>query len=253
MKQKETARAYDRIAVGEDREAHEGRDHADRERHHHHTHAAASHHDHGHHLLQVEHLSVSFQMYDESGSFFAAPRRRVPVIDDLSISVHAGEIIAVVGASGSGKTLLADSVMGLFEPNSEVSGDIWFDGVLQDAASLAALRGHGIALVPQSVSSLDPLMKVGKQVEGAGARCDRTRRRARRQALFARYGLSEEVAKVKADGTCTLQVGDQVEIIPNHSCSTANNTGWYTCVRGDEIVDFIAVDARENSKKKGTL
>ena len=66
-------------------------------------------------------------------------------------------------------------------------------------------------------------------------------------------GLSEEVAKVKADGTCDLQVGDQVEIIPNHSCSTANNTGWYTCVRGDEIVDFIAVDARENSKKKGTL
>ena len=66
-------------------------------------------------------------------------------------------------------------------------------------------------------------------------------------------GLSEEVAKVKADGTCDLQVGDQVEIIPNHSCSTANNTGWYTCMRGDEIVDFIAVDARENSKKKGTL
>ena len=66
-------------------------------------------------------------------------------------------------------------------------------------------------------------------------------------------GLSEEVAKVKADGTCDLQVGDQVEIIPNHSCSTANNTGWYTCVRGDEIVDFIAVDARENSKKKGAL
>ena len=66
-------------------------------------------------------------------------------------------------------------------------------------------------------------------------------------------GLSEEVAKVKADGTCTLQIGDRVEIIPNHSCSTANNTGWYTCVRGDEIVDFIAVDARENSKKKGTL
>ena len=194
MKQKETARACDRIAVGEDREAHEGRDHADRERHHHHTHAAASHHDHGHHLLQVEHLSVSFQMYDESESFFAAPRRRVPVIDDLSISVHAGEIIAVVGASGSGKTLLADSVMGLFEPNSEVSGDIWFDGALQDAASLAALRGHSIALVPQSVSSLDPLMKVGKQVEGACPRRDRARRRARRQALFARYGLSEEVA-----------------------------------------------------------
>ncbi len=181
-------------AVSEMRGAHEAHDHADGERHHHHTHTRASRHEHGHHLLQVEHLSVSFQMYDESGSFFAAPRRRVPVIDDLSISVHAGEIIAVVGASGSGKTLLADSVMGLFEPNSEVSGDIWFDGVLQDAASLAALRGHGIALVPQSVSSLDPLMKVGKQVEGAGARRDRARRRDRRRALFERYGLGEEVA-----------------------------------------------------------
>ena len=171
----------------------EARNHADDERHHHHTHAGASRHEHGHHLLQVEHLSVAFQMYGE-GSFLRAKQRRVPVIDDLSISVHAGEIIAVVGASGSGKTLLADSVMGLFEPNSEVSGDIWFDGVLQDAASLAALRGHGIALVPQSVSSLDPLMKVGAQVEGACPRREKARRRARRRELFARYGLAEEVA-----------------------------------------------------------
>ena len=64
-------------------------------------------------------------------------------------------------------------------------------------------------------------------------------------------GLSEEVAKVKAEGTCDLKVGDRVEIIPNHSCSSANNTSWYTCVRGDEVVDFIAVDVRENSQKKG--
>lgn len=174
--------------------AHEALSHASAERHRHHTHAASSRHDAGHHLLQVEHLSVSFQIYDDSESFFGAAKRRVPVIDDLDISVHAGEIIAVVGASGSGKTLLADSVMGLFEPNSEVSGNIWFDGVLQDAASLAALRGRGIALVPQSVSSLDPLMKVGRQVEGAHPRRERARRRARRRELFARYDLAEEVA-----------------------------------------------------------
>ena len=64
-------------------------------------------------------------------------------------------------------------------------------------------------------------------------------------------GLSEEVAKGKADGPCGLKIGDKVEIIPNHSCSSANNTSWYTCVRGDEVVEFIEVDARENSKKKG--
>lgn len=64
-------------------------------------------------------------------------------------------------------------------------------------------------------------------------------------------GLSEEVAKVKADkGACDLKIGDKVEIIPNHSCSSANNTTWYTCVRGDEVVEPLEVDYRGNSHKK---
>lgn len=178
--------------------------------HHHHSHAADSRHDHGHHLLQAEDISVSFRMYDPAEPFFKAPRRDVRVIDGLSISVHAGEIVAVVGASGSGKTLLADAVMGLFEPNATVTGTIWFDGQRQDAQSLARLRGHGISLVPQSINHLDPLMKVGRQVEqwaeGArtgGARAEGARRRAaatraerrrRREELFERYGLASEVA-----------------------------------------------------------
>ena len=124
------------------------------------------------------------------------------VIRSLSLSVHEGEIVAVVGASGSGKTLLADAVLGLFEPNALVRGRIWFDGRPMDAAALAAERGRGIALVPQSVASLDPLMRVGRQVEGmprgrgAARRADAGRRRARRRELFARYGLAEEVARL---------------------------------------------------------
>ena len=116
--------------------------------------------------------------------------------------MHAGEIVAVVGASGSGKTLLADAIMGLYEPNAQVTGRIWFDGELQDAASLARLRGNGLALVPQSVNYLDPLMKVGKQVRGwsrrshAGATAKRKEHRfrvARQRELFERYGLAPEV------------------------------------------------------------
>lgn len=131
-----------------------------------------------------------------------APQREVEVIHSLSLSVHEGEIVAVVGASGSGKTLLADAVLGLFEPNALVRGRIWFDGAPMDAATLAAERGRGIALVPQSVASLDPLMRVGRQVEGAACgrgaarRADAARRRARRRELFARYGLSEDVARL---------------------------------------------------------
>ncbi len=174
---------------------HEATVHEDAQIHHHHRHARVSRHEHGHHLLQVEDLSIGFRMYDEGEPFFRAKQRVVPVIGSLSISVHVGEIVAVVGASGSGKTLLADAIMGLFEPNATVRGRIWFDGRAQDAASLATLRGHGISLVPQSVNHLDPLMKVGRQVEGfAKTGVSRQERERKRRALFSRYGLSEDVA-----------------------------------------------------------
>ena len=162
--------------------AHEAHKHGDASMHHHHSHAMSSHHAHGHHLLQVEDLCVSFSMYDpDETHFFRARKKDVSVISDLSISVHAGEIIAIVGASGSGKSLLADSVLGLYEPNAIVSGTIWFDGVRQDAASLAQLRGREIAFVPQSVANLDPLMKVGRQVRGVA----RASRRAPARAVRA--------------------------------------------------------------------
>lgn len=125
------------------------------------------------------------------------------VLHGLTLSVHEGEIVAVVGASGSGKTVLADALLGLYEPNATVRGTIWFDGVRQDAASLASLRGSGICLVPQSVSHLDPLMRVGEQVQGASrgrTRAERARDRARREArqreLFELYGLAPEVARM---------------------------------------------------------
>ena len=174
---------------------HERMSHEDAQVHHHHAHAPVSHHEGGHHLLQVEDLSVSFRMYEEDEPFFRAKQREVEAISRLSIAVHVGEIVAVVGASGSGKTLLADAILGLFEPNATVRGRVWFDGRLQDAASLQKLRGHGISLVPQSVNHLDPLMKVGRQVEGfARADVPRAERRRRREELFARYDLPEKTA-----------------------------------------------------------
>ena len=107
--------------------AHEAVDHGAQPVHHHHSHAATSRHGHGHHLLTVEDLSVSFLMYDEEaaatraqgdsradrgrlGRYLDAPQREVEVIHSLSLSVHEGEIVAVVGASGSGKTLLAQTL-----------------------------------------------------------------------------------------------------------------------------------------------
>lgn len=152
-------------------------------------------------LLQVEHLSMSFSRYEPGVPFFQARRVNMPVLNDLSLSVRAGELVAVVGASGSGKTLLADAIMGLFEPNALVEGSIRFAGQPLDAAKIARLRGRGISLVPQSVTSLDPLMRVGEQVVGAcgRGRVGRARRRertARMRTLFRELGLDAGVGRM---------------------------------------------------------
>lgn len=179
------------------------RGHRDGEFHHGHSHAAASHHPGAHHLLTVEGLTVGFDMYDPSAPFFSAPRVRQEVVSDLSLSVHEGEILAVVGASGSGKTVLADCIMGRFEPNAQVTGRIWFDGEPLDEHALSRLRGHGISMVPQSVENLDPLMRVGEQVRGAARgrtrterRADADRRAARQRELFRAYGFDESVERL---------------------------------------------------------
>ena len=50
------------------------------------------------HILEISNLSVSFKQYDRG-----TRQIDLPVISDLNVSVHEGEIVAVVGASGSGK------------------------------------------------------------------------------------------------------------------------------------------------------
>lgn len=185
----QASRGHDRApgpAVQGAQDAHHELRHADAGFHHHHSHGGHGHHEHGHHLLQVEGLSVSFEMYAASGLAHAC-RTRSCVLDGLNISVHAGELLALVGASGSGKTMLADAVLGVYEPNVEVTGTIYFDGELQTPESLARLRGGRIAFVPQSVAALDPLMRVGAQIGGEPGR---------RVKLLERYRLGKDVERL---------------------------------------------------------
>lgn len=177
--------------------------HVNGELHHHHTHAAGSRHVGGHHLLSVERLSVAFDMYDPAAPFWRAGRVRSEVLHDLTLSVHAGEVLAVVGASGSGKTVLADALMGNFANNAEVRGTIWFDGQRMDASGLRSLAGRGVSLVPQGVGNLDPLMRVGEQVRGvargetrAARKADAQRRLSLQRELFEAYGLAPEVERM---------------------------------------------------------
>lgn len=112
-------------------------------------------------LLEICDLSVAFQMYDGT-----LKQTQLQVISSLSLTVYPGEILAVAGSSGSGKSLLASAILGILPDNAKTGGKMYYDGELLTAKRQSALRGSEIALVPQSVAFLDPLMKVKKQVEG---------------------------------------------------------------------------------------
>ncbi len=141
-------------------------------------------------LLHVNGLNISFTIYAAG-----LHQRRLTVITDLDVTVRAGELVAIVGASGSGKSLLAHAILGILPRNAEQGGTIAYQGELLTPQRKAELRGRQIALIPQTVSALDPLMRVGAQVRRAAERGGIARDRAQAvvDQTFERYDLAPEV------------------------------------------------------------
>lgn len=136
-------------------------------------------------ILSVEDLTIAFNMYKKN-SF---KKEDLEVIHKLSLDVNEGEIVAVVGSSGSGKSLLAHAVLDLLPNNAKVSGNIYFEGQKLDSTFCKSLLGRDIAFIPQSIDYLDPLMHVDKQVVGVYGTKERQRE------LFERYHLCDKVDK----------------------------------------------------------
>lgn len=139
-------------------------------------------------VLVVKDLSVSFHMYDKG-----LEQYDLKVISDLSIDVKPGEIVAIAGSSGSGKSLLAHAVMGLLPENASTTGQMYYKGKELTQKEKEQLRGKQIALVPQSVAYLDPSMKVGTQVLG---RKPTPQKRQEQKEVFARFNLEEKVERL---------------------------------------------------------
>lgn len=131
-------------------------------------------------LLQIDHLSISFATY--RGNFEA--------VHDVSIAVHAGETVGIVGESGCGKSVTSQSVMKLLpaQTTTYTKGHIYWDG--QDIIPLGErdmnrLRGKDMAMVFQDpMTSLNPVLTIGSQIEeGLALHTTLTKAERRQKAL----------------------------------------------------------------------
>lgn len=109
-------------------------------------------------LLEVRDLRVWFSQYDRG-----LRRRTVHAVAGMDLQVDSGELVALVGASGAGKSLLAHAVLGMLPANAGQSGTVRWRGDELDAARRRRLAGRQIALLPQTLTALDPTATVGSQ------------------------------------------------------------------------------------------
>ncbi|MGW5194491.1 ATP-binding cassette domain-containing protein [Kribbella sp. NPDC004138] len=141
-------------------------------------------------MITVSDLHVTFTQYTRG-----LRRREIVALAGMNLTAGRGQVVALVGASGAGKTLLAHAVLGMLPPNASESGTITYDGTVVDPAARRRLAGREIALLPQSVDHLDPLATIGRQVRRSAqlAGLDDPARRAA-DALAAR-GLGPAVLR----------------------------------------------------------
>ena len=137
-------------------------------------------------ILSVKDLGISFSQYTKG-----LRRRELEVITNLDIDLYEGEILAVVGSSGSGKSLLAHAILGILPDNATTEGNIIYKGKTLTLKDKEKLRGRDIVFIPQSVNFLDPLMKVSKQVKISIENKEEANKRQR--DIFNKYGLDKKV------------------------------------------------------------
>ncbi len=141
-------------------------------------------------LLEVEDLRVEFRTRDGVAK----------VINGVTYHVDAGETLAVLGESGSGKSVTAQTIMGILDtpPGFVTGGQVRFNGVdmlTMSAENRRRIRGAGIAMVFQdALSALNPVFTVGFQIG---------------EQFRVRQGLSRKEAKQRA-----IEMLDQVKM-PN--------------------------------------
>src|SRR5688572_33050611 len=126
-------------------------------------------------ILSVRHLVTGFSSDEQ-------PLPASHAVDDVSFDVRPGRVLAMVGQSGSGKSLTALSILRLLPPEARLlGGQVLFEGrdlVRLSEAEMRRVRGRGIAMIFQEpATALSPVHSVGWQLGTALAASGRVRRR----------------------------------------------------------------------------
>jgi oligopeptide/dipeptide ABC transporter ATP-binding protein len=146
-------------------------------------------------LLEVKDLSVEFDTEDG----------RVRAVDQVSFSIHRGEILGLVGESGAGKSLTSEAILRLIKcPPGHISGEVRYKGAdllgLKEA-DMADIRGKDIAMIFQDAkASLNPVFRVGEQVlEAMLLHTSEPKRRLRQRVieLFYKVGIPSPEHRVQ--------------------------------------------------------
>ncbi len=92
----------------------------------------------------------------------------LPVLEGVDLKIEPGEAVALTGASGCGKSLLARALCGLLPASAQIRGSIFWRGrllALNNDQSWQQLRGGAMALILQEpATSLNPVIRVGRQI-----------------------------------------------------------------------------------------
>jgi peptide/nickel transport system ATP-binding protein len=145
-------------------------------------------------LMKVENLSVSFTAYG----------RTRQVLRDVGLTVAAGERVALIGETGSGKSVTAKAIIGTLPKNAVISsGSIAFAGrdvLTMTRAEREALKGTAFSLIMQDpLSSFNPVFRIGTHLDDvmrfadkrSGLASSKADRRVRIAAVLRRVQLAD--------------------------------------------------------------